>query len=80
MRRTVLVPIWSRFKDGALSAIGVGLGLVLGWTILLSPIGVLNLIDAYREHQREERLLKCLQEAKRDYAVALCEKHFSKQD
>ena len=53
------------------------MSMFLAWLILLSPIGVLRMFDAYKEYQHEERLLDCIKNARQTkYAAAICGRYW----
>lgn len=79
MRSLASFPGWSQLRDRALTGVGIGIGILLGWTILLSPVGVLIHVDAYQDYLREERLLACLQEARDRWVGQMCRYSFDKK-
>ncbi len=72
-----LASAWRFLRDGAaLNFLALGFGLLAGWAAILSPLGVVSLHPDYHAHQREERLLACLQEAGDRWVGQMCRYSF----
>ena len=65
--------VWKRVVEmrGA-GVLLVGVGLMLGWLILLSPVGVMVLFPGYHADLREQRLAECIGSARDKWVAWTC--------
>ena len=74
-----LASFWqkSAFREGAPKFMWLGVGLMLGWTLLFAPLNLLSLFD--EDLRREQRLLHCLQEAGDKWIGQMCRYSFDER-